>query len=588
MSGKPAYNGKKHYGQNQNRPSQERPNYSGNQQNRFHSRDNQQRRRNEEQKSAILEEVDSYNFERNLFVVLKIDAISEQYPNLPGTETILYTMEGRRINLSTNNIKAYVYNLFAKESGIQASHDLNKAFQLITSMYMRKFRRELDYRLPDLNMVLATKIATSKTPAEILMMSARTEQTTIFDNTTKDYTTQQQFYLTYRSFVPMIDVSNVDFDKYVLLKIYHNIMTAELKNSAPRGKISEDDKTGLNYLIMLIDFLYNETNGTEPIAHMLIIAVIFQRISSVWAYLNDTFSFLKHGDVVYFNDENDGLTNDDYTSYINRLKAIKVDDNEIAYRNLFVNVIENIQQYKNKAIDTMKYDKEYRKLLLTFVSRYFKDDIIERVNVRLMAPKRPLFADDPKKCIKFILNTLAPAKPGKLISLTEAKEAELLSYDRRLIIEAISERFQIQPTMSMNTFPLIEKYFINDPEFISKLSALDYSPKKETGIIALGNLFKLSMFSNNETFYNIFIEKNAEFVKEINMPEFYGIAISANTMALDHLFEKFKEVFNKDYNKKACDMLYKALDFYRKSVTIEPKNFKYLCSIEALIEQIKI
>lgn len=587
MSGKSAYNGKKQYGHNQYRQNQGRPNYNGNQQHRFRPRDNQQRR-NEEQKSAILEEVDSYNFERKLFVVLKIDAISEQYPSLQGTETILYTMEGKSVNLTTSNVKAFVYNLFANEPGIQASQDLNKAFQLITSMYTRKFKRELDYKLPDLDMTLITKIVESKAPEKTLMMSARTEQTTCFDNTTKDYTTQQQFYLTYRSFIPMIDVSNIDVDKFVMLKIYYNIMTAELKNSAPRGKPTEDDKTGLNYLIMLIDFLYNETKGTEPIAHMLIIAVLFQRISSIWAYLNDTFDFLKGGDVVYFNDENDAITNNDYTTYINKLKARKVDDNEIAYRNLFIRIIENIQQYKNKVIDTMKYDKEYRKLLLTFVSRHFKDGIIERVNVRLMAPKRPLFTDDPKKCIKFILNTLAPAKPGKLISLTEEKETELLSYDRKLIIETICERFQIQPTMSMNTFPLIDKYFINDPEFISKLSALDYSPKRETGVIALGNLFKLSMFSNNETFYNIFIEKNKAFVEEINMPVFYGIAIGANTMALDHLFEKLKDVFNKDYNKKAYNMLSQALDFYRKSVKVEPKDFRYLCPIESLIEQIKI
>ena len=531
----------------------------------------------------VVSEIETYEFEKMKQSILNTGLLKDDYPALPKGETKKFDLKGKKIEFNNHVIKVFLSNVFQGDEFEDKFEVVDAAFQQVSLLFTRKFARVLDYAIPEMDDELIEMLVNTITPTDdILYTSKQSELFVCLDQEDKNYTSQTTFYCVYRSFIPLVDMSDIDFSKLTMLKIYQNLLIAEMKSKLSRdAKPSGDDWDNIDGIIQLINFYFDMTRGNS-MARSLVKAVMCQRLTGIRSFLINNVSFLKEDDMDYFNDECDVFEKIDYINFIEKLKKQETFGKETALKNLCIDVINNIIDYKLQKISVITYDANYRKIMLSFITRYYRS---ECMNVAEDMTKKEVKPKTEKASINIFINKMKAAVPGRILNITTEQEAELLSYDQNTVMDAICERLQFHEAFGMFGFPLIEKHYIKNPAFIEKLKKMDYSAKKHEGAVALVNLYKLSVYTNNEKLFNIFLEKNKQFAEESKREVYYGLSQNYELVKSGDLLSNLNRVFKKKQPKFSAAFIDGAIRYYTDKARKDKTFNKNKVFMELIKEQ---
>lgn len=491
-----------------------------------------------------LNEAQTYGFNEHIHNLLNISELKEHYPSLPAGQRHKFTLEGQKIEFCSHAIKIFASNIFRGDKYDNPFDTLIEGFKQVSLLFTRKFARVLDYQIPDMDSDFLSQLANPPRPIDRdFCASKQSEFYLIVDPEDTEFTPAKTFYTTYRSFVPIMDVSKASIDKIAMLKIYYNLLIAEAK-----CKLKKDEK--LNYknidgIIQLINFYY-EKSVDDEMAHALVKALLFQRITSIGDFLLNHTSFLEYDDLYFFNDEYDGYELWDYVDFMNNFNDRKVKADECDLKNLLLNILKNILDYKKQKITFIEYDAIYRKLLIEYLKNSFGAIFTPAVIPTPAAAPNPAIKEKTKA--RLIFNTVPEVAFGRKDNLTKKNETELLSLNRATLIEVMADSFQYHERFASVAFPFIKKHFINDTNFINAISNLDYTPTGSTkGTTALINLFKLAAYTGQRSIFAIFEQKNRQYCQAIGKDIYYAIAFNQGELLVDKFFYNIRAVFNQSY-----------------------------------------
>ena len=554
------------YFSNSKRPANKRT-YDNGAQFRQQRKDMQPR---EERKPPVREttqqpiEIENYRYNPEQHNSLDLTILKDNFPALPSGQTIVSTLENKIIEFNTHAIKIYVSNLFKDDRIDDPYETLISTFQQISALFTRKFARTLDYKLPDMDEELFKEL--SDCPAikdKLFVSSKQSEMYLIFNEAGSQHVDQETFYNVYRSFIPLINVSNCnDINSIALLKIYNNVLFSEMKIGYEKGgKPTARDYMNIEGLTQLANFFYETTREGNELHHALTKALLFQRLSSVGTFLADYISFLSFDDIAFLNDEYDGIEKREYLDFIDYLEHAEVQRDEVAFRDLCIQIVKNIVDYKMQKISCTKYDSNYRKLLMSFLSSELCAEAMREQKQSVYVPTSEMTEE---KKIKILFNAMPEAGPDNLYNITEKAEEKILNCKQSTVIDILFSVIQNHERAGVEVYPLIQKHYQRNPAFLEKLCDLDCSQKNADGITALLNLFKLAAFTGNLDIFNIFLEKNKAYTAETKTEMYHPIAMYYDILLRDKLFEMIKPVYRCVYPAFITDYLTHAMNFYHQ------------------------
>lgn len=507
-------------------------------------------------------EIDNYNFKPELHNQLDLRTLKDTYPALPNGQREVFGLDGHVIEFNTHAIKIRVSNLFKDDRVDDPYESLVSDFQQVSSLFTRKFARALDYSLPPMRMELFDELSDGPRIMDRFFVSSKqSEMYLTFSEAGSQHVEQITFYNVYRSFIPLIDVSNSnDINLSAILKVYNSILVAEMKVCQDKGaRPTPADFANVEGLTQLANFFYNESKEGADIPYAIAKALLFQRLSSVGNFLIDNTSFIQPDDLDFYNDELDGIEKRDYKAYLEHLKDAEVHEDEKALRDLCVRVVENIMDYKSQKISCLTYDSNYRKLLMTYLSSIYCGEDAQNARRSVYVPSSEMTEE---KRIKLIFNAMPEADEGNPYNVKEETEATILGANQSIVIGTIIGIIQHHERAGVSVFPLIRKHFQDRPEFIDALRSLNCSHRNDDGITALANLFKLAAFTGNSTIFDIFMSMNQMRAKDMKTDIYNSIAENYDVVKRDKLFEMIRTVYRLEYPSAIVNFVSSAMRFY--------------------------
>ena len=514
-------------------------------------------------------ETASYGISSELYDPMSFDAYEDHFPETAGKQRVRFDLGGREYEFNVHAIKVFIRNVFNSHPET-LTENIVKTYELIHSLFTRKFGRELDYMIPEIDeeRIEAIKRARPHKDCDDFFTSKQSEMFLKFSQQNQETTPIGNFYVAYRAIIPNADFSDVEIDVQQFVKLYNNLVYAEMKNNyGPKGgqRQSQEEKDKFRAatedarcVIKIIRLAFELTHKSN-LPHMLAKAIVLNRISGIWSFLTNSFNFITPEDRDFFNDECDFIEPYEYEELIKKMSALSLNSQiENALNKMLIAILRNILNYKLQRITTINYDSNYRKIVLGFITSEFKSlfgEFARTHEIRKVGfvPRKGVWDGRNYEQEELGKNQLINKAFLECVSkpITFSKnfttERVFSIVSKEEFIQLIKDKFECEETFGDQFFGFLLANYRTRSEWNlvnSMLQSFKYiNDKRQYKAKLMANLFGLTIMSQDDSYLNSFRIISREYGRLNNVSEFAIIGEVSNVLKNRYFIKDLKKIY---------------------------------------------